>query len=119
MPRVRKNPLAAALSAEVRRAGDLFARYGGEEFACLMPAVDVDGAETVARRMCAAVRGLHVRHEHPAVMGNLSISVGVAAVIPSCSQGSEVLVREADRQLYAAKNSGRNRLCAGTMGGRD
>ncbi len=105
--------VAAALDGEVRRAGDLLARYGGEEFACIMPAVDLDGARTVARRMCLAVRELKVPHEHPAVGGELSISVGVAAVIPSGTQGAEVLVREADQQLYEAKRGGRNRLCAG------
>ncbi|MCB1887580.1 MAG: diguanylate cyclase [Rhodocyclaceae bacterium] len=105
--------VAAALDGEVRRAGDLLARYGGEEFACVMPGVDLDGARTVARRMCLAVRALKVRHEHPTVMGELSISVGVAAVIPAGTQGPEVLVREADRQLYEAKRAGRDRLCAG------
>ena len=103
--------VAAAMEGEVRRVGDLLVRYGGEEFACLMPGVDVDGAEAVARRMCQAVHGLGMANEHPDVLAPVSISVGVAAVIPTSEHGPQVLVTEADRQLYDAKRGGRNRLC--------
>ena len=104
--------IASAMEGEVRRVGDLLVRYGGEEFACLMPGVDVDGAEAVARRMCLAVQALAIANEHPAVLAPVSISVGVAAVIPSGDHGPQILVSEADRQLYDAKRSGRNRTCA-------
>ncbi len=104
--------IAGAMDGEIRRAGDLMARYGGEEFACLMFGADVDGAEAVARRMCAAVEALQIRNAHPEVQAPVSVSVGVAAVIPSGVQGAEILVGEADRQLYDAKRSGRNRTCA-------
>ncbi|MCB1907658.1 MAG: diguanylate cyclase [Rhodocyclaceae bacterium] len=103
--------IAAAMEGEVRRVGDLLVRYGGEEFACLMPGVDVDGAEGVARRMCEAVQALAIANEHPAVLAPVSISVGVAAVIPSGGHGPQILVSEADRQLYDAKRGGRNRTC--------
>jgi len=104
--------IAGAMDGEIRRSGDMLARYGGEEFACLMFGADVDGAEAVARRMRAAVEALQIRNEHPEVRAPVSVSVGVAAVIPSGVQGAEVLVDEADRQLYDAKRSGRNRTCA-------
>ncbi|TVO58189.1 diguanylate cyclase domain-containing protein [Denitromonas halophila] len=105
--------VAQALSQEVKRAGDLLARFGGEEFVCLMPDVDLHGAETVGRRMCAAVSEMSLPHEHPSVRAAVSISVGLAVLHPNGSQSPNDLVVEADRRLYDAKRGGRNRLCAG------
>lgn len=105
--------LAQVLGREVKRAGDLFARFGGEEFACLMPDADLDGAETVGRRMCAAVAGLAIPHDHPAVRSTVSISLGLAVLVPNKGTSPTDLIVEADRRLYDAKRSGRNRISAG------
>lgn len=107
--------VAQALAREVKRAGDVLARYGGEEFACLMPDADLIGAETVARRMCDAVCALAIPHRHPEVQGLVSVSVGVAVMVPSATQEPGQLLVEADRRLYEAKRTGRNRLCAGPI----
>ena len=106
--------VAQAMKQEVKRAGDLLARFGGEEFVCLMPEADLHGAETVGRRMCAAVTELALPHEHPAVQGTISISVGLAVLVPNSAQNPTELIIQADRRLYDAKRGGRNRLCAGT-----
>jgi diguanylate cyclase (GGDEF)-like protein len=111
--------VARALAGEVKRAGDLLARYGGEEFACVMPDVDVGGAESVAQRMCAAVAALAIAHEHPKVQARVSVSIGVAAVVPTAAESPDILLVGADRHLYDAKRAGRNRLCAGPVGRRD
>jgi len=107
--------VARVLAAQVMRACDLVARFGGEEFVCLMPGVDLDGAEVVARRMCAAITEQAIPHEHPDVHGTVSISIGVAVVQPTPALAPEVLLVEADRRLYEAKRTGRNRLCAGAV----
>ncbi|QID16379.1 diguanylate cyclase [Nitrogeniibacter mangrovi] len=107
--------VAQALAAQTKRACDTVARYGGEEFVCLMPGVDLAGAQTVAQRMGAAVAEAAIPHRHPIVDGTVSISIGVAVVVPSVDLAPEVLLVEADRRLYEAKRAGRNRLCAGSV----
>jgi len=107
--------VARVLAGQVKRACDLVARFGGEEFVCLMPGVDLAGAEVIAERMCAAVTEQAIPHEHPDVQGVVSISIGVAVVIPSPALTQQALLLEADRRLYEAKRGGRNRLCAGTV----
>lgn len=107
--------VARVLAGQVKRACDLVARFGGEEFVCLMPGVDLEGAELVARRMWTAIREQAIPHEHPSVADTVTISIGVAVVQPAPALSPEVLLVEADRRLYEAKRAGRNRLCAGTV----
>ena len=93
-----------------RRGGDLAARYGGEEFVILMAETDAAGANTVAERLCMAVRDLRIPHQH-GVDGIVTVSVGVAVVQPGPGHaGPAGLVEAADAALYAAKAGGRNRV---------
>ena len=99
-------------------------RGGEQQLLYLASALRERGVEQVlaVRRGTAAherfrregfhVTPLAIANEHPAVLAPVSISVGVAAVIPSGDHGPQILVSEADRQLYDAKRSGRNRTCA-------
>ncbi|MEC7816728.1 MAG: diguanylate cyclase [Pseudomonadota bacterium] len=103
---------AALLKDEVQRSSDLVARYGGEEFAVLLPATDADGARQVAERLRQAVARTPVytgEHMKPV---SITISVGVATLIPGRQQDSSELVRRADEALYDAKAGGRNRVVA-------
>ncbi|WP_227815249.1 diguanylate cyclase [Nitrogeniibacter aestuarii] len=108
--------VASLMSSQVKRACDLVARYGGEEFVCLMPGVEIDGARLIAQRMCDAVRGHRMAHEHPDVDGLVSVSLGVAAIVPDTGFSPEHLLAQADQRLYEAKRAGRNRVCAGELG---
>lgn len=102
--------IARALDAVPSRAGDLVARYGGEEFACLLPGTDRDGARAIAERLHAAVAELGIPHSRSDVAGNVTISAGVATMLPSRDDDPEGLMELADGMLYRAKNEGRNRL---------
>jgi diguanylate cyclase (GGDEF)-like protein/PAS domain S-box-containing protein len=100
--------IAGAIEKSIRRPGDVAARYGGEEFAVVLPGADEAGAMTVAANIQRAVRDLDIEHGD-SEWGIVTVSVGVAAVMPG-AQGEAVrlLLREADRALYLAKNGGRN-----------
>ncbi|MGP9832080.1 sensor domain-containing diguanylate cyclase [Marinobacter sp. NSM] len=102
--------LAGILQAEVQRAGDLVARYGGEEFAILLPTTDPAGALLVAERIRKAVAGTPVATKEQDAPVPLTISVGVATMLPARGVSSQELVRRADETLYAAKDNGRNRV---------
>jgi len=101
------------LSEQVVRAGDLAARYGGEEFVVVLPSTDRDGAVAVAERIRDAILALGIHHID-AENGVLTASFGVVSVDPGANplMTSAVVVEEADRQLYEAKRSGRNKVCA-------
>ena len=119
--------VARALTEACRRPADLVARYGGEEFALLMPETDERGAKHVATRALDAVRALQIAHDASPVAPYVTVSIGVTTLpAQRCSHRSQVvprislplrpratvqLVDAADRALYAAKQSGRDRAC--------
>ncbi|MBE0622557.1 MAG: diguanylate cyclase [Burkholderiales bacterium] len=101
--------LARALEQAGRRAGELPARYGGEEFVVLLPDAGLDGALETARRIQKDVWSLALPHAETSP-GIVTVSLGVASVVPSRQHIPEELVRQADAALYRAKQSGRNCL---------
>lgn len=106
--------IAQCVAAIVLRPGDLVARYGGEEFAVVLPSIDSDGALMVAQRVREAVRSLAIPHADSA-FGVVTVSVGVACVLPSLDTSHDVLVKAADTALYQAKHAGRDRVQLGTV----
>jgi diguanylate cyclase (GGDEF)-like protein len=93
------------------RAGDLAARYGGEEMVFLMPQGDHGSALDMAESLRAACEALALPHPASPVSPVVTISLGVAACIPSTEVSAQSLVAQADAALYRAKESGRNRVC--------
>jgi diguanylate cyclase (GGDEF)-like protein len=101
--------VAEQLSAHARDGMDLVARYGGEEFAIILPGADFTTTFEAAERLRAAVAAL--REQHDGVPeGIVTVSVGVASLVPSAGAAGEQLIALADARLYEAKRSGRNRV---------
>lgn len=102
--------VAEALRGQIRRPADTLARYGGEEFVALLPRTDRSGAEAVAEAFHAAVDALHLEHQTSPVQDHVTVSVGVATMVPERHTNPEDLIRAADEALYEAKRQGRNRV---------
>jgi diguanylate cyclase (GGDEF)-like protein len=102
--------VAQALQQRIHRAGDLVARYGGEEFAVLLAGIDAAHARELAERTREAVAALAIEHRASSAAKVVTISVGVATVVPQRDGSPSSLVSVADAALYAAKKAGRNRV---------
>ena len=102
--------LADLVMGQIHRSTDMVARYGGEEFALLLPATGQDGARAVAERIrkTLAEKDLKVTGQNGPV--RISVSVCVVAEQATGNAGAEDMLARADKALYAAKNSGRNRV---------
>ena len=96
--------LADVLRDELR-AVDTAARYGGEEFAVILPQASLDGATVVADRLRARLENTEI----PGI-GHITASFGIAT-FPIHASSRDGLVTTADQALYAAKHTGRNRVC--------
>ena len=105
--------VARVISRCVQRPSDLVARYGGEEFACLMPDTDADGAIMVAKQMRSALENLNIPHAYSPVADHVTLSFGVAMMVPLAGQPLFDLIRRADELLYTAKRNGRNQIRSG------
>ncbi len=111
------NAVARTFAAALRRPADLVARYGGEEFAVILPDTDITGALQVAEGMRSAVENLRITHRYSQDGGVVTVSIGVASVIPGRSEGRPAdLLKAADDALYQAKERGRNRIAAAAVG---
>jgi len=100
--------IAHTLQGALPRTNDLVARYGDEEFAVLLPATGDSGAWVVARKLHDAVARLRILHT-ASPLGFVTISIGVSSCDSSTAPSPVQLAHAADRALYEAKKSGRNR----------
>ncbi len=102
--------VARAMKDTVNRPGDLTARYGGEEFCLVLPETGGPGAMQIAERVRKNVFELSMEHKSSPVVGVVTLSLGVATLIPDIGSHPSVLLEAADRALYQAKGNGRNRV---------
>jgi len=101
--------VAVEVSGVLRRGGDLAARYGGEEFGVVLPGTEGPGALVVAEDMRRRVEGLKIAHRG-SPFKVVTISLGVKAMRPGPQDSLETILAAADRALYRAKETGRNRV---------
>ena len=104
--------IAAEFAAVCRRPGDLAARYGGEEFALVLPDTGAEAAAHIAEALRRAVARLAIPHAASEVGPHVTVSLGIACLLPRHGDTPELLVESADRALYEAKQQGRNRCVA-------
>lgn len=98
--------VGAVLAMEMRTPIDHVARYGGEEFCVVMPETELEGARVVAERIRAAVEAMSFMVGDRVVP--VTVSVGVASMVPPDEDYSREILKKADVMLYEAKAAGRN-----------
>jgi len=103
--------IASCLEESIRRAGDIVARYGGEEFVLLLPATNLEGAQTISENIQRCISNKNIPHPNSNTSKKVTVSIGIAAMIPLRGCSYERLIRFADQALYTAKQNGRNKFC--------
>ena len=101
------------VSERVRKAlrtEDVFARYGGEEFIIVLRGIDLEGARRAGERLRTLIAGQEVSHDGRSFQ--VTVSVGCANLRDCPEPNTTTLIAIADRRLYAAKRSGRNKVVA-------
>ncbi|WP_456640557.1 diguanylate cyclase [Bradyrhizobium sp. USDA 10063] len=103
--------VARALVEQAQRPADVAARYGGEEFALLLPNTDATGCVQVGERIEQAIRDLGILHALNPPSKRITLSLGGATYLPANDRvHCTSLIEAADKALYAAKESGRDRV---------
>ncbi|WP_426156131.1 diguanylate cyclase domain-containing protein [Pseudomonas sp. TSRC2-2] len=102
--------VAAAIRDASARPSDLPARYGGEEFVLVLPNTSPGGARLLAEKLRQTVAALKIPHNTPTEGCGLTISIGLATMVPQAGTDCRLLISAADRGLYLAKNNGRNQV---------
>jgi len=94
----------------LKRATDFVSRWGGDEFIIILPNTDSTGACGIARKICRDIANTAI----PSIDGTdvlITISIGIHSETPSRGDDPAIFMDKADKALYNAKKSGRNRYC--------
>ncbi|MBT9314011.1 diguanylate cyclase [Leptothoe spongobia] len=104
--------IAQVARTSLPRPVDFVARYGGEEFAVVLPNMSQQSAIATAKRIQQALQKLAIPHRRSNVGAIVSISLGIASMVPTIDTSCKTLVTLADQALYEAKRQGRDRHIA-------
>lgn len=103
--------IAKLLKKVLKREIDFVARYGGDEFVAVMSDTEYDGAYQIAQQMSLFVREAEIEHKYSPIEDIITLTIGGISVIPEYEDTMELIIQEADKALYRAKDMGRNQVC--------
>ena len=102
--------VAKTLQQALNRPADFVARWGGEEFVVLLPETEKDGAWKIAETLRANIEGMII----PGLDGastRVTVSIGLNVYTPAQGDTIDAFIFKADKALYTAKETGRNKVC--------
>lgn len=101
--------ISSVIKNVVNQPNSIVSRYGGEEFIVLISDSDLENAKYIAEKIRKSIEKLNILHEG-SKYGSVTVSIGIAADVPSIKLQPEELIIMADQALYRAKSSGRNKV---------
>jgi len=107
--------VADVIKSSIQRPGDIAARWGGEEFIVMLPNTNIESARNVAEKIRYNIENADMPEytgdgEKPE-KASLTVSIGIASTIPDANNSVNDLIIIADKALYEAKQTGRNKVC--------
>jgi len=103
--------VASTIKKTLKRSVDVVARWGGEEFIVLLPDTDISGALSVAENMRTSVEKDLIPFNSNNKTAHITISIGVNTLTPMQESTIRDFISGADNALYAAKRTGKNKIC--------
>ena len=107
--------VASFICQGLRRPADVAARYGGEEFAAILPNTSVEGATWVAKNIQAQLKAQAIANTRSPLGELVTLSAGVAGIVPHSGSTPAALLSAADEALYRAKQAGRDRTVSHSL----
>lgn len=107
--------VARSLAKGANRGGEFVARYGGEEFIFVWPEIDLKESIQAAELACRTIQNMKIENKSSDLGEVVTVSIGVANLIPGRDSRKTDLIEAADEQLYKAKNQGRNCVVAQSL----
>jgi len=104
--------ISKALRSSLIHPSHMAVRHGGEEFLILLSEMALEEALMTAENILNEITQLQIPHERSPISDCITVSIGVATVLPELELGPEHLLKSADKALYQAKNTGRNKICS-------
>ncbi len=104
--------VAETMKSTVKRPRDFIARYGGEEFVAILPNTGKKAAQAIAKKIQENLMDLKLEHQKFTLGDYLTISIGVATVVPTDRMECDEIIKKADQALYKSKEMGRNQIVA-------
>ena len=102
--------VARILKQNAKRPADLVARYGGEEFVIILSRTTAKGAMEIGENIRQQIKELDISHASSQISKVVTLSIGIASIVPIPSFPVEKLIAKADEALYWAKEQGRDRV---------
>lgn len=108
--------IALAINNQITINSDFtFCRYGGEEFALISPSTGMGAGMKIAKQIQDTIRLLAIPHISSDIADIITLSIGVATIVPSGSIMPQELIKMADEALYVSKTKGRNTISSAQL----
>ena len=104
--------VASKLAESTGRPADFSSRFGGEEFVVVLPGTGKEGALFIAEEIRLSIESAEIKTPEGSLFQNVTVSIGIATMMPGSDAAADTLIAMADKAMYTAKSSGRNRVCA-------
>ena len=101
--------VAKIITRSLKRPTDFASRWGGEEFIALLPNTELAGALSIAEDIRCSTENSEIHHSN-GLMSKVTVSIGVNTQIPFRDSMYDEFIAQADKALYKAKETGRNRV---------
>jgi len=103
--------VANVIKNTLNRSSDFSSRWGGEEFFVLLPDTDAKGTHKIAEQIRVNIKKTKVQFSN-GIDTSVTVSIGVASMVPRDIDSVESLIEHADKLLYVAKKNGKDQVCA-------
>jgi len=98
------------IKQHAKRSCEIASRYGGEEFSIILTETNSDEAITLAQSIRSDIEQLSIPHSGSSIKPTVTLSLGVATLIPTREKSSDSIILLADKALYQSKENGRNQV---------